>query len=198
MARKGSSKYSGIEWLGKKFNSLTVVGQLGVTADSSGTFYWSTQCDCGRTFRTRAQHVVDGKVKTCTFCRHQSARLSGFSPAFLSSYRIRAAKAGREFSIDVCDLEALYDKQRGICALTGETLTLPVKASGDFSYNVSIDRVDSKLGYTVCNIQLVTKEVNIHKFDMSNEAFVELCRKVVAYAREEKQLELPLEPPETE
>ena len=45
----------------------------------------------------------------------------------------------------------------------------------------SIDRIDSRLGYTKSNIQIVSSAVNKAKMDMSDEDFIEMCCQVVEH-----------------
>ena len=52
------------------------------------------------------------------------------------------------------------------------------KGDVDGHYNVSIDRKNSSLGYTRGNVQLVLKEINLMKSNLTDERFRELCKKV--------------------
>ena len=71
-------------------------------------------------------------------------------------------------------IEKLYKKQGGKCALTGKPIGY---GRGDA---LSIDRIDCKKGYEIGNIQLVCKEVNYAKHTLSQDAFIKLCKDVVA------------------
>lgn len=86
--------------------------------------------------------------------------------------RSRNCKKGKE---EVCNLDleyllSLYDNQQGKCALSGvelETATF---------YNlkgISIDRINSDIGYIKGNIQLVCWVVNQMKNDLSNEELIQ-------------------------
>lgn len=61
----------------------------------------------------------------------------------------------------------MYKEQNGKCKLSGETLSLQSKSN----YIISIDRLDSTKGYTIDNIQLVTKIVNLAKNDLTDKIF---------------------------
>lgn len=87
-----------------------------------------------------------------------------------------AVKRHIDFSITADDIIALWKKQKGLCKLSNIPMTLnhgtmtlqnPTK--------VSIDRIDSTIGYHVGNIQLVTWQVNCAKSVWSNEQLIELC-----------------------
>ena len=47
--------------------------------------------------------------------------------------------------------------------------------------NISIDRIDSNLGYTKDNIQLVGAIINQIKTDMSNDEFINMCSIITNY-----------------
>lgn len=51
----------------------------------------------------------------------------------------------------------------------------------DNYYNVSIDRVDSTVGYTKDNIVLCCDSINSMKNSMPKEFFIELCRNIVSH-----------------
>lgn len=61
--------YSDSKWLGKKFNSLTVIGfEKGVRYD--GKYYkqynrWICECDCGNKKSVLPNKVIRGTTKTC-------------------------------------------------------------------------------------------------------------------------------------
>lgn len=72
-------------------------------------------------------------------------------------------------------IEELYKLQNGYCAYTGDKLSL----QAGLPSTLSLDRIDSALGYTKDNVRLVTWEVNNAKQDRSMEEFVLLCKKVL-------------------
>lgn len=91
----------------------------------------------------------------------------------------RALSKGFEFDIEWVDLWNLWESQDKICALSGQQMEL---AGGMLSNKVSLDRIDSKMGYTKNNIQLVTVKVNYMKRDMDQGDFISLCKEVGQYA----------------
>lgn len=95
--------------------------------------------------------------------------------AYLSS-KHNCARRNKEleFNITEQDILDLYDKQEGLCAMTGEKLTfIAYNNNGQINdYNLSIDRIDSNKGYTIDNIQLVGALINIMKNDISERDFL--------------------------
>lgn len=72
------------------------------------------------------------------------------------------------------DLLSLYESQHGLCALT----QLPMTHQFNDLCSISVDRIDSKLGYVSGNIQLVCKWVNLAKQKHTNAEFVGMLDKL--------------------
>jgi len=72
-----------------------------------------------------------------------------------------AKKRGIEFDIDVCDLNNLSFPIT--CPILGIPLSFNVGYAKDNSY--SIDRIDSKIGYTSDNIVVISNRANRLKSD---------------------------------
>jgi hypothetical protein len=72
-----------------------------------------------------------------------------------------------------------YQHQKGLCAITGLTMTrigYQQKDGDDPHYwNISIDRIDSTRSYSKNNIQLVCNIVNKMKIDMDDHEFIDMC-----------------------
>ena len=84
--------------------------------------------------------------------------------------RSRAKKINLPFSITLEDLRAKLKAQGNRCALSGLPLTEQM---------ASPDRINSDLGYTPENIQLVLMDLNYMKNDLPEPEFIRLCRAVV-------------------
>ena len=78
----------------------------------------------------------------------------------------------REFNIDFSYIKSLYDEQQGKCRYSGRLIGI-VNKNRDI---MSIDRIDSKLGYIRTNVQLVSSTVNWMKSDLEEIRFMELVR----------------------
>jgi hypothetical protein len=53
---------------------------------------------------------------------------------------------------------------------------------GRYSGNLSVDRIDSSKGYTLDNVELVYKPVNLMKGSLAKGEFIELCELVAKNA----------------
>ena len=87
-----------------------------------------------------------------------------------------AVKRHIDFSISADDIIALWEEQKGLCKLSNVPMTL---THGTMTLQnptkVSIDRIDSTIGYHKGNIQLVIWQINCAKSVWSNEQLIELC-----------------------
>ncbi len=92
----------------------------------------------------------------------------------------RAYTAGYAIDFDWKYLSELWDKQNGLCALTGVKMTFAM-FKGRTPTNLSVDRIDSDLKYTKDNIQLVCFAANMIKSDMSMDVFLDFCQKAINY-----------------
>lgn len=77
-------------------------------------------------------------------------------------------------------LRELWDKQNGICALSGEKMTY-FSGIGKIYTNVSVDRIDSHKGYFKDNVRLLCTGVNVMKLAMSDEEFINLIKKILCH-----------------
>lgn len=85
--------------------------------------------------------------------------------------------------IDIDDIINLYN-QNNKCSISGiemTTLFIPNEGKWKRIHNVSVDRIDSKLGYTKDNIQLVCSIVNTMKWDLNQEDFLIMCKNIYLY-----------------
>ena len=80
--------------------------------------------------------------------------------------KYRAKDKNKEHSINDTDIMIIYNKQNGKCAITGTPLTFIV-GQNKVPTNMSLDRINSEIGYTVDNTQIVCYIVNIMKNKMS-------------------------------
>ncbi len=103
--------------------------------------------------------------------------------SYISKLFYKASKRNKEFSIQKEYLFSLYEKQNGLCAISGEKLTFD---KDNVSSNISLDRIDSAKGYIEGNIQLVCAHINIMKWNKSTEELLSWCEKIMAYAKNGK------------
>jgi hypothetical protein len=82
------------------------------------------------------------------------------------------------FDLDCEYLNNIYEKQKGLCALTGVEMTYKA-GNGRVYTNISIDRIDSNKGYIKNNVQFVCDIVNVMKSNLTLDEFYFWCKKVL-------------------
>jgi len=99
----------------------------------------------------------------------------------ISGYKFRKIKDAAlsrnlEFNITIEQIWNLFLKQDRVCILSGIPIEFGTK--GGQLGTASLDRIDSKKGYTIDNVQWVHKHINTMKMDLEEEYFILLCSKV--------------------
>lgn len=83
-------------------------------------------------------------------------------------YRLLSAQARNDCSITEDDLRVLWERQNGKCYYSG----LDMMLVRDRLYSMSIERLDSNMGYHLNNVVLCCSAVNRMKRDMSADEFL--------------------------
>jgi len=99
--------------------------------------------------------------------------------------KYRAQRKGIRCEIDYDYLVDLYNAQNGQCAMSGAEMTYEKRTRHSVWENwanMSLDRIDSSLGYIPGNVHLVCVSINVMKNDLPMPLFVNLCRKIVDMA----------------
>lgn len=135
-------------------------------ATSDGYHSWCKECckDGNSRSRTKLNSTIEGRAKV-----------------FLRNAEKSAKKRNQEFSLTIADVVNCWIAQLGICAYSGRKMTL---LHGQLE-TVSIERIDSKIGYTKDNTILVCQAINRMKSDFGFEDFYELCRDVADFMGDE-------------
>jgi len=109
-------------------------------------------------------------TENCSRGMYEAVRLS-----WVTKCKTGAETRGLQWDLSVEAIWQIYLAQNKVCALSG----MPISwAEVGQTHTASLDRIDSSLGYTLGNVQLVHKDVNMMKQSYSNERFVELCKAV--------------------
>lgn len=88
-------------------------------------------------------------------------------------------KRARSEHITLKDLISIWDRQNGICAVSGVAMT-HMRNAGRIHTNASVDRIDNAIGYTLGNIRLVCVRVNIMRGAMTDEELRSWCVSILA------------------
>lgn len=134
----------------------------------------------------RHKQTPDGYHSWCKECctignirsrTKQNSTIEGRAKVFLRNAKNSAIKRKQLFEITVSDIVECWDTQQAICAYSGRTMTLEAKKHN----TVSIERIDSKIGYTSKNTILVCHAVNRMKSNFGFDEFYSLCRDVAKF-----------------
>jgi hypothetical protein len=164
---------------GEKFNKLTFIKIVGYTKD--GKAKWLCKCDCGVEKEIRAYSVTTGKTKSCgclkveLIKKNKSKGFGDITGHFWSSIKQGARLRKIKFDIEIQYAWEIFLSQNKNCSLSGLPLSFKEK---NFFYKASLDRIDSKKGYEVGNIQWVCKEINFMKNTLYEKDFIFFCNKV--------------------
>jgi hypothetical protein len=177
----------GSDLTGKKFGKLTVKELVGT---KNGIRYWLCECDCGTSKEIRRDHLTKNMTKTCgcgahpSKSDHKSWRGYGDIPLdFYSNIRRGAESRNIEFNISIEYLWETFLNQNGMCALSGKPLNFGRIVKDKKTQTVSVDRIDSKIGYIEGNIQWVDKVINIMKNKLNETEFFKICKEIVIYKK---------------
>lgn len=97
---------------------------------------------------------------------------------WFSKYFERASRK-RTGNVTIQDVHSLWINQNKKCALSG--ISIGFYDDGK-NHTCSIDRIDSLKEYTLDNIQLVHKDINIMKNKFDNQYFIDMCKLIAGGA----------------
>ncbi len=132
------------------------------------------------------RQTLDGFHSWCKSCctegnnkarAKQNSTIEGRAKIFLRNAKKSAVKRNQEFSISIEDIVECWNKQNKICPYTGREMSLE---AGKLN-TVSIERIDSKVGYTKDNTVLVCQAINRMKSDFTLQEFFDLCSDVTHF-----------------
>lgn len=135
----------------------------------------------------------DGMYSECKTCRikiynKSRSTLNGFLTKLYSDLRGNAKKRDINVNIDLDDIKNLYEKQNGLCELSGIEMThITSERTEDQKthnynfYNASVDRMDPLKQYDIDNIQLVCAIVNRMKYTYNVVDYKQMCNTVMSY-----------------
>ncbi len=174
----------------RTFGRLTVLECVPELEQQGDKSKWRCRCECGNETVVDITSLGNGATRSCgclliEMAGRRSRRYVGgkyVSGLYWSSIRSGAKVRCIEFSLTITEIDELWAKQSGRCALTGLELVMPERYVENSDVGTaSLDRIDSKKGYVTGNVQWVHKDVNRMKHAFPTERFLELCRAVVSY-----------------
>ena len=116
------------------------------------------------------------KCKSCSgFSNNFKGKYKAIPITWFSIKKRGGISRGYAWDLTIEGIWDLYEKQGGVCALSG----IPIGwAEKGLTATASIDRIDNSEGYIVGNVQLVHKDINFMKQQFDQEYFINLCKSV--------------------
>ena len=148
--------------------------------------YWKVRCiSCNREKSLSFGKLLGNYQSGCRACL--SERFSGSNSHRWSGgplvtnvpsmyfHKLKSSAEKRKINFDLTrdDLENKFIEQNGKCIYTNYDLHF---GNNIIRGTASLDRIDSKLDYTISNVQWVHKDVNTIKWDLSHDRFIEICQ----------------------
>jgi len=192
MGKKGQSRYFGLLKAGDVYGEWVVISDpyLGSGVNRRGgqkkvECRVLCRCSCGFENDITAHSLVSGASKRCWKCGYSNGMeknpswkgyneipYSWFSKYFERKGQNRNKRSG---NITIQQVHELWISQDKKCALTGLPIDWIKREDG---VSCSIDRINSDGEYTIDNIQLVHKDINLMKNHFDQDYFIEMCRLV--------------------
>ena len=151
------------------------------------TAYYKVRCDCGKELLKLPIEILNPSgYFQCASCAQKENKLEFMiangmiGDLALSQYtRLKksAEKRNYEFSVSIEYLWNLYLSQDRKCGITGDSIPN--------IREVSLDRIDSTLGYIEGNVQWVTYRANVSKHTMTMNELYKFCKKVLNHANQQ-------------
>jgi len=138
--------------------------------------YWTAKSRNGMCKSCRS--TIANKSSKRNTKRENNSQWKGYRDipyGWFSRYFERANITKRTGDITIQQVYDLWVVQDKKCALSGVTIGFYDDGK---NHTCSIDRIDSLKEYTIDNIQLVHKDINIMKNKFDNQYFINMCKNI--------------------
>lgn len=167
-----------IDFSNQKIGNLQILYRV---PSKSHDVKWQCICDCGYSFTVGSGALID-KQSSCYLCRNirlAEIKKTGYeeiSIAYFNNIKRSAKNRNIDFDLKIQDLWALYLKQEKKCALSNLPINFRKRSKDTINNTASLDRVNSKNGYNINNVQWIHKDINRMKNSYSQEYFINICK----------------------
>ncbi len=199
--KKGFKKTTKEAIIGQKYNNYEVICDKLYFLKKDTHPCFKVKCSCGNIKIIRADLLESGKRKICKSCISRKiykesielGRKVGFithhigvgnlTKTAYSHFKRNATRRELIWDLDIDFLWELFLKQDKKCKLSGLDIHLTERRNNsnvDWKLmTASLDRIDSKKGYTKDNVQWLHKEINRLKNNYDQNYFIEMCKMIV-------------------
>ena len=183
-----------------KFNKLLVIKPTRINPSNRGQM-WLCKCECGKLTEVHGAKLRNGHTKSCGCIKKPPYRFgkthpqwAGYGDLSLSIFNRMKANAkmrGMCFNVSIKYLWKLFQKQKGICTLSGRKIALPIFSrrlrGQDNDDLASLDRIDNNKGYVVGNLQWICKRINYMKHTTNEDKFLQYIQDIYNYSCDKKR-----------
>ena len=187
-----SLKFKEIFYIGAKFGDWELIDNNLTYTGSQNHGKVKVKCKCGAEQLSDPYPLKKGTSTCCFKCghnkvgeNHQSYTGYKYIPgSWFYRYSYRSNKFN--FTITIENIYNIWVTQNKKCALSGLDIsfknvnTKKTKQRFDLVCTASLDRIDSKKGYTLDNIQLVHKDINMMKKEYNQDYYIRMCKLVAS------------------
>jgi hypothetical protein len=182
MGKKGATKYDNYFNENQLYGSWLILSGKVIVEKEAKVLCRCTECGITERY-VPAFQLVKGVSKRCSLCGYSNKNEN--NPAWKGYKEIPYSWFSKYFErknrkrygdISIKDVYDLWLKQNKKCSLSGLDIDFIKREDG---ISASIDRIDSKEEYTINNVQLVHKNVNLMKNHFNQDYFLELCKMIV-------------------
>ena len=100
--------------------------------------------------------------------------------------KTRSKRKGLDFNLDKEYIEQLWDDCKGICSMTG--VSMKKNSTVNDPFVMSVDRINSKKGYTKDNVRLVSRWYNVSRNNYGDKLTIEMCHRVVKHIKQKEMM----------
>lgn len=173
-------------YLGQTFGMLTPIKLI--KRDKHGHMVFECQCQCGNLLSVTGYSLKTNNTQSCGCTSRKRGKnhnnwqgYEDIPSTTISSLKKGALNRDLAWGISAKDMWNQYIKQHKRCSLTNLPIYFAETRKKYTLQTASLDRIDSKQGYLVSNIQWVHKNINKMKQNLSQIDFIEFCRYVTEY-----------------
>lgn len=174
---------------GKTYGKLYVTEQYRLTTDLKYNYAeWFCHCSCGSSKWVNGANLRANRITSCGCARKEHPNwgqkyLPLDSKYFFKAWYVywlnKTISKGRRFDLTIQQLDQIYDRQDGKCFYTNQPFILATQAKHCLlESNISLDRIDISQGYSLDNVVMCTKMVNIARNVCTQQDFIDMCRQV--------------------
>jgi hypothetical protein len=133
--------------------------------------FWRCECECGNIKSVSNSTFQKKESFICKECFDKKDVVNNIMGTTFNNIKANAFYRKNEFNISKEYIDYLYETQNRRCAISN--LEISLRSRYLDKQTASLDRIDSKQGYIEGNVEWLHKDVNIMKWDLNKQVFLE-------------------------